>query len=536
MVKLLKWLKKLHRNLISCTLKQTLEQITSETALNPLSSNLQENLTKIKEVFSNASDIVIRQFEIGSHVRIKAFIVYVDGLVDREFVQMNLMKPLMIDMHLSKVDDEFNHKNALNIIYQRILTLSEVKETKNFQDAIDYILSGDTALFLDGSSTALITSVHGWKARNVSQPDTEVVVRGSREGFTETLRTSTSQLRRKIKNPNLKFEKMRIGKQTQTDVVIAYIKGIANDKIVGEVKRRLSRIDTDAILESGYLEEYIEDSPFSFMPTVGNSEKPDIVAAKMLEGRVAILTDGTPFVLTVPYLFIEAFQSSEDYYSRPFYASILRLLRFTAYFISVFSPALYVALTTYHQEMLPPAMLISMAAAKEGTPFPAFVEAMIMGIIYEILKEAGIRLPRPVGQAVSIVGALVIGETAVSASLIGAPMVIVVSLTAISSYVVGSISDTVSIMRLVYVIMAGFLGLFGIMIAAAGFLTHMVSLRSFGVPYLTPISPIVPGDLKDVFYRPHRWNMQKRPELIGQNDTVRQKPDLMPKPSGDDNN
>jgi len=530
MVKLIKWLKKIYRMLTSSRLKNSLEQDTTEKIQVPLSTNLEENLEKIKNVFSNASDFVIRQFEIGSQVKIKAFIAYIDGLVDKEIIQLNLLKPLMIDFRFSQSHDDFNYKNALKVIYQRVLTISEVQQVNDFQDVIDHILSGNTALFLEGSTTALIACMHGWEARNVTQPDTEVVVRGPREGFTETLRTSTSLLRRKIKNPNLKFEKMKIGRQTQTDVVIAYIKGIANDKIVEEVKRRLSRIDTDAILESGYIEQYIEDNPWSFLPTVGNSEKPDIVAAKILEGRVAILTDGTPFVLTVPYLFIEAFQSSEDYYSRPFYASIVRMLRFTAYLLSVFAPALYVALTTHHQEMLPPAMLISMAAAKEGTPFPVFVEAMVMGIIYEILKEAGVRLPRPVGQAISIVGALVIGEAAVSASLIGAPMVIVVSLTAISSYVVSSISDTVSIMRLIYVLLGGFLGLFGIMIGAAGLLTHMVSLRSFGVPYLTPISPLIPKDLKDVFYISHRWNLQKRPRLISQYNVERQEPDLMPEP------
>lgn len=532
---MLKWLRKLNRYFTSSNLKQKSNHSTSEKTETPLSSNIEENLLKIKDTFSNASDIVIREFEISTRVPIKAFIVYIDGLVDKDFVQMNLMKPLMIDINLSKADDEFDHKNALNIIYQRILTLSEVKKVKDFHETLDYILSGDTALFLDGFSTALIASLRGWESRNITPPDTDVVVRGPREGFTETLRISTSQLRRKIKNPNLKFEKMKIGKQTQTDVVIAYIKGIADEKIVEEVKRRLSKIDTDAILESGYIEQYIEDSPLSFLPTVGNSEKPDIVAAKMLEGRVAILTDGTPFALTVPYLFIEAFQSSEDYYSRPFYASILRLLRFVAYFISVFSPALYVALTTYHQEMLPPAMLISIAAAREGTPFPASVEALMMGIIYEILKEAGVRLPRPVGQAVSIVGALVIGEAAVSASLIGAPMVIVVSLTAIASYVVASINDTVSIMRFVYVLLAAFLGLFGIMIGAAVFLTHMVSLKSFGVPYLSPIAPIVTEDLKDVFFRPPLWKMDKRPQLIAKEENmVRQKSDLMPNPPKND--
>lgn len=530
-ISMFKWLKKLHKIFfISSTLKQTLEESAQNKTMNPLSSNLQINQAKIKEVFSNASDIVIRQFEIGTNMRIKAFIVYIDGLVDKEIVQLNLMKPLMIDINIAMKGDLSNKKNFIDIISQQLLCLSDVKKVNDFQEIIDKILSGDTALFLDGVPTAILASLHGWEARNITQPDTDVVVRGPREGFTETLRTSTSQLRRKIKNPNLKFEKIIIGKQTKTEVVIAYIKGVANDKIVEEVKRRLSKIKTDSILESGYIEEYIEDAPLSFIPTVGNSEKPDIVAAKMLEGRVAILTDGTPFVLTVPYLFIEAFQSSEDYYSRPYYASIVRLVRFVAYFVSVFSPSIYVALTTFHQEMVPPNLLIRMAAAREGTPFPAFIEALMMGIVYEILKEAGIRLPRPVGQAVSIVGALVIGESAVSAGLIGAPMVIVVAITAISSYVVASISDTVSVMRLTYVILAAYLGLFGIMIGAAGFLTHMASLRSFGVPYLTPVSPIVPEDMKDVFVRFPWWRMSRRPSLISYNDPVRQKLNSMPKP------
>ena len=528
------WMKKLYRLIIASNTKQTPEQSSSKKKDDPLSGDLKVNLKKIKETFANASDIVIRQFEIGSDVRIVAFIVYVDGLVDKEIVQISLMKPLMLDMHLAKTDDSFSRKSAFRIIKERVLSISEVKEIHCFQDAVDAIISGDTVLFLDGSSTALIAGLRGWEARSITQPDTEVVVRGPREGFTETLRTSTAQLRRRIKNPNLKFESMKIGRQTKTDVVIAYIKGIVDDKIVEEVKRRLSRIDTDSILESGYIEEYIEDNPLSFLPTVGNSEKPDLVAAKMLEGRVAILTDGTPFVLTVPYLFIEAFQSTEDYYSRPYYASILRLLRFTAFFISEFAPAFYVALTTYHQEMIPPALLISMAAAKEGTPFPAFVEAMIMGVIYEILKEAGVRLPRPVGQAVSIVGALVIGESAVSAGLIGAPMVIVVAITAISAFVVSSISDTVSIMRLLYVILAGALGLFGIMIGIAGFLTHLVSLRSFGVPYLSPLAPTTMQDMKDVFVRAPWWTMFTRPRVIGWKNPVRQKFRLMPEAPDDD--
>lgn len=501
---------------------------------NPISPNIEKNLEKIKDAFADASDVVIREFEIGTYEKIKASIVCIDGLVDKDVVQTNLMKPLMIDMRLTKSDEVFDRHTAFSVIKKRVLAVSELKESGNFEDAIDAVLSGDTALFLDGSSKVFIISTRGWQSRGISQPDTEVAVRGPREGFTETLRTNTAQLRRKIKNPNLKFESMKIGKQTKTDVVIAYIKDIANEKVVEEVIRRLNCIDADSILESGYIEEFIEDAPLSFFPTVGNSEKPDKIAAKMLEGRVAILTDGTPFVLTVPYVFAEAFQSSEDYYSRPYYVTIVRWIRLIAFFLSVFSPALYVATTTYHQEMIPPSLLISMAAAREGTPFPALIEALGMIIVFEIVREAGVRLPRPVGQAVSIVGALVIGDAAVTAGLIGAPMVIVVAITAISSFLVPPITDATSVLRLLNIITAGVLGLFGVMIGLSVILIHMVSLRSFGIPYMSPIAPFNPDDLKDVFIRAPWWAMSKRPWLIGKKNLIRQGENLMPSPYQDD--
>ena len=228
---------------------------------------------------------------------------------------------------------------------------------------------------------------------------------------------------------------MTIGRKTKTAVCLVYLKGVANPQVVEEAKRRLERIDTDGILESGYIEQFIEDAPLSIFSTIGNSEKPDTVAAKILEGRIAVLVDGTPFVLTFPMLFIEGFQSSEDYYSRPYYASLVRVIRFIAFMVSVLGPGIYVAVTTFHQELIPTPLLFTIAAAVEGTPFPTMIEVLVMGVIFEILREAGIRLPRPVGQAISIVGALVVGESAVSAGLIGEPVVIVIALTAVSSFV-----------------------------------------------------------------------------------------------------
>jgi len=489
-----------------------------------LSSDLNVNLNSIKAVFEGTSDIIIRELTIGPKQQVAAFLVMVDGLVDKAIINENIIKSLML------TSQDINESNVSTLLKKSILSSSTFNESDKMQNVIHDILCGDTALFVDKCDKAIIISARTLQTRSVDEPDTEVAVRGPRECFIETLRTNTTLLRRKIKTSNLKFEAMKIGKQTQTDMCIAYIKGIANDKIVQEVRERLSRIDTDSILESGYIESFIEDAPFSLFPTIGNSERPDKICAKLLEGRVAILVDGTPFVLTVPYLFIEAFQAAEDYYSRPYYTSFIRLLRWLAFFISVYLPAIYVAVITFHQELLPPALLISVAAAEEGTPFPAVVEALLMQIVYEILREAGVRMPRPIGQAVSIVGALVIGDASVSAGLIGAPMVVVVALTAIASFIVPALSDVSALSRILLLILAGFSGLYGIMLCTAGILIHLCSLRSFGVPYTSPIAPANLSDMKDVFIRVPWWTMLKRPMIMRTNNPVRQKPGNMPKP------
>lgn len=493
-----------------------------------LSRELTVNLDTINTIFEGTSDIIIREFKIGTEQQVKAFLVYVIGLVNEASVNENLLKSLLF------LRQAINEHNALTLIKESVLSVASIQEFKTVEKAIDAILSGDTALFIDGSDTVLICSIRGWEARGVDEPQTEAVVRGPREGFVETLSTNIALIRRKIKNPNLKFEQIIIGKQTKTNVCVAYMKNIANKKIVQEVKDRLNRIETDSILESGYIESFIEDAPHSLFPTVGNTEKPDIACAKLLEGRVAIITDGTPFVLTVPYLFVEAFQNSEDYYSRPFYTTFIRWLRWLSFFISTFLPALYVAVTTFHQELLPPTLLMSIAASEEGTPFPAIIEAILMQIIYEILREAGVRLPRPVGQAVSIVGALVIGEAAVSAGLIGAPMVVIVALTAISSFVIPPIVDINSISRFVLLILGGVAGLYGIMLGFAFILVHQCSLRSLGVPYMSPLAPGTLSDLKDVLIRAPWWSMLTRPRVLGGANSTRQEPSQKPKPPKED--
>ncbi|NLT95441.1 MAG: spore germination protein [Clostridia bacterium] len=391
-----------------------------------LTANLTKNVELLKAMLGTSSDLVFHDFILGTEGRPKAVLILVDGLVDIDTVHEQIIKPLMIESRtLSEKCGIFPNYN-IEVIKNTLITVNSIKIITTIEEAIDGVLSGNTVLLVNGLSDGLLISTQGGEIRGIKEPATDSVVRGPRDGFVENLRVNTALIRRRIKSPDLTIERMVIGRRTKTDVEIVYIKSLVKPGLVEEIKRRLASINTDAILESGYIEQFIEDAPFSPFSTVGNSERPDQVAAKLLEGRAAILVNGTPIALTVPYLFIESFQSVEDYYSRTFYVAVVRILRYVAFFISVFGPGTYVALVSFHQELIPTPLLITMAAARANTPFPAFLEAILMGVAFEILREAGIRLPRPVGTAISIVGALVIGEAVVSAGVISSTMVIVV--------------------------------------------------------------------------------------------------------------
>lgn len=477
-----------------------------------LSANLNENISWIKERLHNSSDVVFRQFKIGDST---ATLVFIQGLSDEKTINENVLEPLM-GLH------QHSHLTPENIS-NHLIQISQVAQVTKLNALIEGCLAGESVFLLNHHPQALLLNTRGFETRSIKEPDTEVVVRGPKEGFTEKLQTNTSLIRRKLKNQNLIFENSTLGIQTATTVTICYLKGIAQTDIIQEVKKRLSTIKIDAILESGYIEQLIEDSPLSPFPTISNSEKPDIVVAKLLEGRVAILVDGTPVVLIVPKLFVESFQSAEDYYSRPYYASLVRTLRYVSFFVTTMGPAIYVALLTFHQELVPTDLLISMAAAREGTPFPAVVEALGMGAVYEILREAGIRLPRAVGSAVSIVGALVIGEAAVTAGLISAPLLIVIAFTAITSYVVNALADVTAILRLLFTILAGFMGMLGIIFVFLGTLIHLCALKSFGTAYLAPLAPLQAKGFLDLFIRAPIQTLVTRPTNIASKNEQRQK-------------
>jgi len=503
------------------------DQLPREQA--QLSRHLQDNLILFRNILGQNSDLVIREFSFGEGEKVRAALLFFDGLIDKKTVNESIIRPLMYDLHLFS-PQQLRRQKSLDFFKEKMVSVGEVKKIVSVDDLLNNCLYGDTIFLIDGFAEALTINTKGWQSRGVTEPKTEAVVRGPREGFTETLNINTSLLRRKIRHPDFVIEKMQLGEKTRTDVCLAYLKGVVSPGLVEEVKSRLQGIKTDAILESGYIEQFIEDAPLSPFATVANSEKPDVVAAKLLEGRVAILVDGTPMVLTVPMLFVESFQTAEDYYSRPYYVSFVRFLRFFSFFVTILAPGIYVALTTFHQELIPTSLLLTIAAARERPPFPVVVEILIMGLFFEIIREAGVRLPRPIGSAISIVGALVIGEAAVSAGLIGAPVVIVIALTAITSFVVISQADVALLSRTLLILVAGFLGGFGIVIFLLGLLIHLITLRSFGTPYLAPFTPLNLSGLKDTVIRAPLWAMGTRPEAISSVNRQRQKFGLLPRP------
>jgi hypothetical protein len=513
----------LRKLLKSKTEKKTplVEQFTEEQ--DPLTDNLIDNENKFRSIYKDCSDVIFRLFFIGG--KDKAILMYIEGLSNIEELDDNVLSALM-----RNTEEEFYNVNSL---IEKRISVSNVKEIKTFSECIQEISSGNPVILVDKRKTGFSLGLSKWEKRSVEEPSAEMVVRGPREAFVETLRVNTSLLRRKIRSPELKMLSMEIGRYTKTKVVIVYMEGIANKDLIEETKNRLSRIEIDGILESGMIEEFIEDNPYSPFPQVLETERPDVVTSNLLEGRVAILVDGTPFSIVVPTTLYSLLQSAEDYYGRFLIGTAIRWLRYLFLVISLLLPSLYVAVITYHHEMVPTTLLINMAASREQVPFPAIIEVILMEITFEALREAGLRLPKQVGSAVSIVGALVIGEAAVSAGIASAPMVIVVAITGVASFTIPRYSAAIAIrmLRFPMILLAGTLGLLGIMLGVITLIIHLCTLRSFGVPYLSPMAPMKFSDMKDVLIRAPWWKMNTRPHLTGEYNKYRQSTGQKPDPN-----
>ncbi|MEB3103719.1 spore germination protein [Ferviditalea candida] len=477
----------------------------------PIFPDLEQNKLFFKQIMGNPPDLIFRDIMCGSN-QTKLLLIGMNGLVDKDILYQSAIKPL-VENDQAPMESLSDIENTLHVgIFNR---------GRDLGDLLKKLLTGNVILLMEKQTEAIIINAQGFEERTIEEPKTEPIVRGPHEGFTEALGTNLALMRRRLHDPMLRFDILKVGIKSPVDVCVLYIQDIAAPEIVEDIKNRIRRIKTEAILGSGYIEEYIDEQPQSLFATVGNTERPDKLAGKLLEGRVGILVDGTPTALWLPYLFLEAMQSPEDYYSLPFYTSFIRMLRYASFWISLILPAFYVGAQNFHKEMIPTTLLASIAAAREGVPFPLVMEVIFMLLLFEILKEAGVRMPRSIGQAVSIVGALILGDAAVQAGIVGTPTIIVVALAGITTFIVTPYTDAVSLLRILLIIPASILGLFGLLMGVLAMLTHLASMTSAGVPYLSPFAPTYFRDWKDTFVRVHLKNMDRAPESIPQQRKIR---------------
>ncbi len=474
--------------------------------------NLEENIDFIQKAFDYSIDLTIKKLRLSDDTNIA--VVTMEGMVNKETLSLSITNPIIAAKFPKTIGND-----KIKMIEESILSASEVVSISTIEEVYKFSMSGFAVILLDGATKAIAVGIQGFSFRSISEPQSEVVQKGSREGFVEALRINMTLIRRRFKTPDFKFETMTIGQVSQTDICLCYLQDAVSKEILDEVRKRLKKIKIDTLLASGYISPFLEnDKDFSLFSGVGVTERPDTVCGKINEGRIAILIDGTPSVLIVPYLFVENFQAVDDYSNTPYFATFTRWLKYIAFFVSILMPGLYVAIATFNPELFPEQLLVKVATSIASTPFSLLVEVLIIHFLYEIMREAGLRLPRPLGHAVSIVGALVIGDTAVNAGLIGAPTLMVVALTAISSYVIPDLYPAIAILRIVFIVVGGLSGVWGVVLLFCIVLINLCGKLSFGIPFLSPVSPLSLFGLRDVVVRAGWKTLSKKRNLV-QNQT-----------------
>ena len=478
-----------------------------------LSGDIDRDISLFKDIFKNDAIIRIREFYICSTHKCALF--FLDGMVNNEILNESLLEPLLeFDSNLSAPFDDY--------IISNIIFAAESSKTSSIQNMLRAVEYGDTLLIIDGSQTAITVNTKGWRARGISEPNDEKVLQGPREGFDEAIMLNMAMIRRRLPTPDLCVESLFIGRCTDTRVFITYLDSTVNRKVLNIIKERLKKIDIDGILDANYISELICDKKLKIFKTVGTTERPDIVAARLLEGRIAILVDGTPVVITAPYLFSENFQSDDDYYLNYTVAAIGRLLRYFCFFLSISVPSIFLALITHHKHLLPTPFFLTTAQSRQSVPFSAVIECVVLIFIFEILRETGLRAPQSMGHALSIVGGLVVGQAAVSANIISAPMLIVVALSGISGLMVIKLKSAVFYSRIALVFLGNFFGLFGYMAGIFCLLTIIFSSDSFTVDSTAALLFPSFQNLKDTVLRFPFKKMLNRPTVISKN-KVRQR-------------
>ncbi|MFX3636579.1 MAG: spore germination protein [Candidatus Pristimantibacillus sp.] len=482
--------------------------------------NIEDTIAFIKGIFGISEDLMIRRFRVFGQY--PAVIIYISNMIDQNSVNVDIVKPLMyIPTHLQGRSIEIGHLKG--VILNDALYHSQSKLEGQLTNLVEGILRGETVVAVEGLDESFLIATRHIEKRSIEQPATEQVIRGPREGFVEPIGTNLSLIRYRLQSPDLRIQTMEIGRRTNSKVAICYMEGITSPDLVKEVNSRLSKIDIDGALDSGYLEQFIEDNHYSPFPQVQYTERPDKVVANLLEGRVSILIDGSPLALVVPTVFSQFYQTVEDYTERFVLMSWIRLARLIALIFSLVFPAIYVSIISFNPELIPTEFAVAVAGGRAGVPFPAVIEVLIIEISMEVLREATIRLPQQVGGALSIVGVLVIGEAAVSAGFASPITIVIIALTTIGSFATPAYNAALALrlLRFPLIIMAGIFGLYGVMIGLIIIANHLLSLKSFGVPYLSPLVPAEFQGMKDMLIRGPLWWMNKRPSFLQPMDTTK---------------
>jgi len=484
--------------------------------------NLSDKLQLLNPYIEKSDDIISRPFYIDGENELPVQAIFINGVIDDNTLHQHILRPLMLNYQANPQNPETS--NLVETISRNLITVGRLRKSDNLDSLVHDIYDGMLVLIFDSTGEYLAIDIHGGPLRSLEEPPTENVQRGSREGFIETLDINLSLVRRRLRDQRLVVKKTTIGQRTRTPVAILYIEDIADPGVVEEVKTRLDGINIDGMVAAGYIEQFIEDNPYSLFPQIWQSERPDKLVAALLEGRVAIMSDGTPQVLFAPSNFVQFLQAPEDYYEKPFIGSYIRFLRFLAFFISITFPALYISLISFQPELIPIDLLVPLAESRKQVPYPVLYEIILQELIIQIVIEAGIRLPGTVGQTVGVVGGIILGQAAIAANLATPAVIIVVSVTTICTFAMASSSLALAsrIIRLPIVIMAACFGLFGLSFGLLILITHLASLESFGVPYFAPFAPTRYADLKDSIYRTFIWKMNERPMSINSQDKRRQ--------------
>lgn len=473
-------------------------------------------LIQVQSRLVGVADMIYQPLQIGP---LHCTLLYIQSIVDTQIMREAIVKPLLEEAARNEIGPDF----ITQVVSGTFFSLKN-QHRDSAETLVDDIVTGNAALYIEGMSGMIIFSIQNYQKRSVPESTNEVVVVGPQEAFIEDINVNMSLLRHKIKHPDFKMIKFTIGKYTKTEVFVIYIQGLCKPEILENVLISLGEIDMDSSLGVSYLSEFLEDHPLSPFPQYQYTERPDTVAAALVEGRIGVMQDGTPFSLLIPVTFFSLMQSSEDYYQRFHSASFIRIIRLLFAVIAFLLPSVYVAVTTFHPEIIPTNLLITIASARENIPFPALIEAFIMEITFEGLREAGIRIPKPLGQTVSIIGGIVIGQAAVQAGIVSAPLVIVVSITGIAAFIIPhfELGLAFRLLRFPVLLMGGTLGLFGVVISIYLLYWYMVSMRSFGVPYMQPFAPLVLRDFKDTFIRVPWFMMKKRTKAYATDNERRQ--------------